>query len=193
MQPAPTTVEPYTVSATYLAGTIGYMKEAGLLTDAFLGKLPAELRELVANPFGKSWWDGRFVEPLGQAVVATYGNDIAEEVYFQTTLKGVGPIVRPLVSVVSAMFGLNPGTLFSRIGELARATVRGVTAKYQSLGPNEGIISVTYPPPLNRVVLEQVWRGTVRCIFGFTKADGRVLDVKVEGSTLLLHLSWQKT
>lgn len=186
--PAPTT--DYAVSATYLGGFIRALRGRQLLTPAIEAQLPEALRQMVASPYSTTWWEGGATEQLTQAMLQRHGPAQLEEAGLLTTRNSVGPIITPLVSVIGAIFGLRPSTLFERVGELATTSIRGIEFTWQPGGPSSGALRLGYPAGLGGVTVAPLWRGTCRFIFEVTKTAGQVTSCVVDGSAVTLAVSW---
>lgn len=187
---APTT-GPYLVSATYFAGFIRALRGRTLLTPAIEAELPQPQREMVAMPWSTRWWEGGATEGLTTIMLQRHGPALLEEVGFLTTRNSVGPIITPLVSVIGALFGLRPSTLFERIGELATTSIRGVSFDWKSTGPSTGTLTIIYPTPFGGPTVAPLWQGTCRFIFETSKTPGQVTATEIDGSKVTLTVSWE--
>ena len=188
---AAATTGPYVVSATYLAGFIRALRGRTLLTPAIEAQLPEPQRSMVAMPWSTRWWEGGTTEGLTAAMLQRHGPALLEEAGFLTTRNSVGPIITPLVSVIGALFGLRPSTLFERIGELAATSIRGVSFGWKSTGPSTGELTIAYPPPFGGTTVAPLWQGTCRFIFEMSKTPGQVTATEIDGSTVTLKVSWE--
>jgi hypothetical protein len=146
----------------------------------------------VRSPVFQELVGRRRAQRIAGEIAAVHGDATAEEVGFKATTQFVGPIVTPLISVVGAIFGLKAGSLFERMADLASTSVRGVDANWKHTGLSSGVLSLGYPPPIDRRCIEPNWRGAVRYIFHTVKVDGQITEAKVEGSTLSLFCTWRQ-
>lgn len=125
-----------------------------------------------------------------RAVLDVYGASKVEEVGLLTTRNGVGPIISPLISVIGAIFGLDPSTLFERMNDLSSTSIRGITLEWVSTGRRAGTLRVSYPAGVGGVTVEPLWRGACRYVFELAHAKAGQVESQAIGAALELSLRW---
>lgn len=180
----------YETSSTYVGGFVKALRAVGLLTPEVEGRLGAPQREMVASAYSRGWWPGDASEQIVRAVLEVHGAAKLEEAGLLTTRNSVGPIITPLISVIGAIFGLKPSSLFERIGDLASTSVRGVDFEWKSTGSTSGTLRVEYPAGMGGATVEPLWRGACRYVFDTARTKGQIASCQVDGSVLLFTLRW---
>lgn len=182
----------YEVSSTYVGGLIRSLRAANMLTPVVLQALgPAQL-EMIASPHSRPWWDGATTEVVVRAVLNAHGAARLEDAGFDNTTNNVGPIITPLLSVIGAIFGLDPGELFSRMGDLASTSVKNVTLTWKKTSRTTGELRIVYPPGLGGATVEPLWRGACRFVFQTSRVPGQIVSSHVDGSTITFALKWPR-
>jgi hypothetical protein len=180
---------PYETSSTYVGGLLKAFKHLGLLDDAVAARFTEEQRAIVKAPWATSWWPGPVSEGIADAVHAVHGSEALERAGYETVLRSVGPIITPLISVIGAIFGLSPSSLFERMADLSSTSIKGVGLVWRSTGPKSGVLEISYPTPMGPSI-EPLWRGSCRYVFHTARADGRIDQAKVTDGVLVLTVSW---
>lgn len=181
----------YEVSAAYCGAYARALKAAGLAGEQVRAALTPAMIEILDNPYARSWVDGHTAEGIGHAVVNVHGALALEGAGLALMVDTVGATLTPLISVVGALFGLAPKTLFSRISDLQRTSLRGVPTTWADGGPNAGTLSLHYPKTTPLTTVGPLWRGAVRYVFDVCRVEGQVDASMRDGSTLILRCSWK--
>jgi hypothetical protein len=179
----------YETSSTYVGGLLKAFRALALLDDAVSARLTEEQRAIVKAPWAKSWWPGPVTEGIAGAVLAIHGTEAVERAGYETVQRSVGPIITPLLSVIGAIFGLTPATLFERMADLASTSVKGVGLVWRPTGKKAGVLEISYPTALGSA-MEPLWRGACRYVFETARAEGQIEQVRTEGGTLVFSLRW---
>lgn len=144
----------WAVSSTYLRALRQAMVAHGLSapTDPTLARFLGELHL-------QSWWRGADVVRLFDHLSTTAGPSVAERLAYLASRDGMGPIVRPLASVVLALTKSPGHALFSRVQNFVTVGVRGVDAGYT---PNaEGCtLTFRFPSPVGHRA-SHLWSGMI--------------------------------
>ncbi|MDX2012976.1 MAG: hypothetical protein SFW67_22470 [Myxococcaceae bacterium] len=180
----------YEASSTYVGGIVKALRALSLLDPPVMARLSEAQQAIVASPWSKGWWPGEVAEGIAQAVLEVHGPETLERVGFEAVTRSVGPIITPLISVIGAIFGLTPPSLFERMADLSSTSIKGVSLAWRSTAPTEGTLTVTYPIPL-APLHAPLWRGACRYILETARVEGRVTGSHVSGSTLTLAVSWR--
>jgi hypothetical protein len=180
----------YQISSTYFGGSVRVYEELNLLTADALEKLGAELREAIRSPYAQAWWSGKTFRRIGQVLFEVHGDAVMEEVGYRVAKSATGPIIRPLVAMIGALFGLSPGSLFTRVAALTNATIRGVPMRWIQRGPRSGTFAVVYPPPIAPAQVP-LWRGSIRFVFELAGVEGTIAQIRIENDeTMVADVSW---
>jgi hypothetical protein len=179
----------YEVSSTYAGGMVKALRALSLLDDRVTSRLSEEQRAIVKSPWARGWWPGPVSEGIAQAAFEVHGAEAIERAGYETVFRSVGPIITPLISVIGAIFGLTPPTLFERMADLSSTSVKGVTLAWKSTGARGGDFIITYPTPLCGAT-EPLWRGACRYILQTARADGRIASSRVVDRTITLSVEW---
>lgn len=182
----------FEVSSTYVGGLVRSLRKLKLLTPEVQQALGPQQHAMIASAHSRAWWDGGQTLILVEAVLTVHGPARLEEVGLDTTTTSVGPIITPLLSVIGAIFGLDPSEYFSRIGDLASTSVRNVTFEWKPTSRTTGELRVTYPRGVAVPVVEPLWRGACRFIFQTSRVPGAIVSSHVDGSTITLALRWPR-
>lgn len=182
----------FEVSSTYVGGLVRSLRKLTLLTPEVQSALGPEQRVMIASPHSRPWWDGALTLNLVEAVLAVHGPARLEEAGLDTTLTSVGPIITPLLSVIGAIFGLDPSEYFSRIGDLASTSVRNVSFEWQSTSRTTGELRVTYPQGVAVPPVEPLWRGACRFVFETSRVPGEIVSSRIDGSMITFWLKWRR-
>lgn len=182
----------YEVSSTYVGGFFRSLRKVNVLTPALVAGLGPAQREMLASPHSRPWWDGATTEVIVRAVLEAHGAALLEEVGLDNATNSVGPIITPLLSVIGAIFGLDPSELFSRMGDLASTSVKNVTLEWKKVSRTAGELRVIYPHGLGGVTVEPLWRGACRFVFETSRVPGEIVSSHVEGSTIAFSLKWPR-
>lgn len=182
----------FEVSSTYVGGLVRSLRKLTLLTPEVQQALGPEQHVMIASPHSRSWWDGALTLNLVEAVLTVHGPARLEEAGLDTTTTSVGPIITPLLSVIGAIFGLDPSEYFSRIGDLASTSVRNVSFEWKSTSRSTGELRVAYPRSVSAQPVEPLWRGACRFIFQTSRVPGEIVSSHIDGSTITISLKWPR-
>lgn len=182
---------PYEISSGYAGGVLKACKELGLWSDALEAQLSTDARALALSPWSRSWWPGPLTEEIARVIVNAHGPAKLEEVGLLTTRTSVGPIITPLVSVIGAIFGLTPHSLFERISDLASTSARGIALEWRASTPTGGALRISYPPGCGEVIAGPLWRGACRFVFELSRVQGHIVSTELQGSVWTISLRWE--
>jgi hypothetical protein len=179
----------YEASSTYVGGLVKATRALGLLDASVLATLSPEAKAMVESAWSRSWWPGPLAEGIAVAVLEVHGPDALERVGFETVTRSVGPIITPLISVIGAIFGLTPPSLFERMTDLSSTSIKGVSLGWRSTSASSGELSVTYPTPPS-AIHEPLWRGACRYVFATARVQGRLEEARLSETTLIVPVAW---
>ena len=119
------------------------------------------------------------------------GVDAVAALMEETTRSSLDGIVAPLARMYLTLKGSEPSVLFERFNDLLRGTARGITSKWTSTGTKQGRIEFTYVKVVDPVAVHG-WRGAMRYVLVFCKAEGTVEaePQSADGMTVSLAIRW---
>ncbi|MBM4783307.1 MAG: hypothetical protein GQE15_36990 [Archangiaceae bacterium] len=171
------------VSAKYLKSMAGALHSLGL--DGTLEGVSSQARTALQTPHAQSWWPGELLVEL----VARLGNDKAREVSIRASRDGMGPLVRPLASVVLALTRSPFEALLSKLSAFVGAGVQGVESRVVFKEGGAGAtVSFVFPEPVP-VELAAVWVGLFDVGFSLAKS-GRIVSEHAEPTTHRFEVAW---
>lgn len=173
-------------SSSYFAAVVRALKKLGRYDEVL--KQVSVARRLLENPHAESWWDGAASIDVTVAMHRVGGIALLREVGREAVTESMSVIARPLLSVLTAVSGTTPGTVFNRFGQLALVAVKNVTFTWTAKGDREGTLVIAYPievPP----VYEHYWLGAFDYVWALTRRAGRATATH-QGGTITFHLSW---
>ncbi len=191
----------FQTSASYFAACVRALKQLGQFDAVILalqnaprhaaaasntrGELWIELK----NPYSRRWWEADEAKDVVRAIATVGGKALVRNVGRIAVLESMSAILRPFVSVVLAVSGPSPASLFSRFPQLCETSVRHVKFEWAAVGPKAGVLVVVYPsvvPP----EFAELWLGAVDYVYELTKARGQASRSSHFGGRLQFELSW---
>lgn len=175
---------PWQVSAKYLKSMVAAMRTLGHFTRVEPALSPAS-RAAVAAPHTQSWWPGELLVEL----VTALGLETAREVSIRASRDGMGPLVRPLASVVLALSSSPFEALLLKLDTFVSAGVKGIETRVDFNESRTGAtVSFVFPGPVAAEVAA-VWTGLFDVGFSLARA-GRVVNELPEPTTHRFELAW---
>lgn len=172
------------VSASYMRSMVTALRALGQLPRARELVTPAT-RAMLDAPHAQSWWDGEVLVD----VLSALGAQAAREVSLRASRDGMGPLVKPLASVLLALTKSPPRALLSRLDAFVGAGVKGVEARFVPNARDDGgVVSFTFPRPVPAEVAA-VWAGLFDVGFGMARS-GRVVQETIEPQTHRYDVAW---
>ncbi len=156
------------VSATYVGAFVQSARKFGYF-DALASHVDPAARAMLDGPALEAWWPGQRLLTCLSTLADQHGAPAVREVSIDLSRERMGPLVRPLVSVL-LMFTRSPLiSLFSRTQTLISSGVHGVDARFTPANSTSGRLEFLLPEPVPAVMAE-VWSGVFDV--GFTLAGG---------------------
>lgn len=178
----------FETSSSYTAALAKALTQLGRL-DAVVAKAPPDAALMLKEPHHRRWWDAVTSIEMVKAIAAEGGAELVREVGRRAVAESLSPILRPLVSVLVAISGPSPASLFSRWAQLTQAAVRNVSCEWKSTGPSSGELDVTYsckvPPEYT-----DLWDGGFAFVYEATRKKGAPTRSRHDGERLHFELSW---
>lgn len=176
------------VSSTYATALSASLKHFGRF-DAVRAALPDDAKRLVEAPGLQRWWPG----PALAAVLTTWEAQCGRPAVTQGNVwashSRMGPLVKPLASVLLALSKSPAAALMSRLPTFLEAGVKGVVSDFTPAADGHGgQVRFIFPEPVPEAV-SPVWHGLFD--FGFSLAkQGRVTSERLEPSVHHYDVAW---
>lgn len=171
------------VSAKYLKSMVGAIHALGL--DAKLSGLSSQTRTALEAPHAQSWWPGELLIDI----VSQLGFEKAREVSIRASRDGMGPLVRPLASVVLALTRSPFEALLSKLPAFVGAGVKGVESRVIFRPDGTGAtVTFEFPEAVPQEV-SAVWTGLFEVGFDLAKT-GKVVSQHPSPKTHRFEVSW---
>ena len=156
---------------------------------AVSGRLDAQTAAMVKAPGAEAWWPAdRFIALL-QATEAEAGIAGVKEVGLRGSHARMGPLVRPLASVLLSLSKRPMHALLSRLGNFVAAGVRGIDARFvPHIGKPGGLVTFSFPQPVPEV-MAAVWHGMFDVGISLAK-EGRITSEHVEPTVHRYEVVW---
>lgn len=182
-----TALSEFQTSAAYISAIARALQKLGQLAPV-IAKAEPGAAQMLRAPHAQPWWRAPEAFAMTHAIVAVGGPELVTRVGQLAVTESISVIVRPLVSVLMAISGPSPATLFARFGQLTQAAIKNVKVEWKSTGSTSGELLITYPlvvpdayPAWWLGGFDYVWAKTRRA--GTTKATHR-------GTSLDFALRW---
>lgn len=178
----------FQTSSSYTAALAKALTQLGRL-DAVVARAPADAALMLKNPHDRRWWDAGTSMEMVKAIAAEGGAELVREVGRRAVAESLSPILRPLVSVLVAISGPSPASLFSRWAQITQAAVKNVNYEWKPTGPTSGELDITY----SRVVPPEytdLWEGGFAFVYETTRKKGAPTKSRHGGERLHFELSW---
>lgn len=178
----------FQTSSSYTAGLAKALRQLGRL-DAVIARAPPDAALMLKDPHSRRWWGAVASMQMVSAIAAEGGAPLVREAGRRAVAESLSPILRPFVSVLVAISGPSPASLFSRWAQLTQAAVKHVNYEWKSTGPSSGTLDITYsravPPEYT-----DLWDGGFAFVYETTRKKGAPTKSRHEGERLHFELSW---
>lgn len=190
---------PFT-TVTQMKGTVlrGYVQALDRLgwRTAVAARVSRPTRSLMDRlPLDSAWVSATPFEELAVAVEALHGSAGVRRAARESVNSAVVPVLKVIIEGFLRLFGASPATLFSRMGQMTAATVRGIEYVWTPTSDHSGTILLLYPgrtdvPPAQFMGSA----GSFEVAFELCGVQGRVEDPKLSpahpGFGATLAVSW---
>lgn len=144
--------------------------------------------EMMSDPLVNTWWPGDRLLACLTALEDARGPEVVREVSIDLSRERMGPLVRPLASVV-LMFTRSPlVALLTRVQTFISSGIHGVDARFVPTHSGAGSVFFTFPEPVP-VVMGEVWSGVFDVGFSLAR-EGRIVSQKFEPTVHRVDLAW---
>jgi len=176
-------------SANYVNGLGRALKKLGQF-ETVVAVSSAPVAAMLRDPTSQSWWGTQISIDLHLDIAKVGGVALLKRVGHLAVFESISVMVRPFVTVMLALGGPSPATLFSRFGQVTQTSVKNVRFDWKPSGPNAGTLVIEYPSPVPPEILA-AWAGALEYAFELTKArPGPTQATHEGGGKLRFDLSW---
>jgi hypothetical protein len=174
-------------SGTYLGALVHSVHKLGYV-ELMRSRVDAATQEMMIAPLVNTWWPGERLLSCLAALEEARGPQVVREVSIDLSRERMGPLVRPLASVV-LMFTRAPlAALLSRVQTFISSGIHGVDARFVPTHSGAGSVYFTFPEPVPGVMGE-VWCGVFDVGFSLAR-EGRIVGQKIEPTVHRVDLAW---
>ena len=175
-------------SATYVTSFVHGLEKLGHLR-AVSARLDPLTLAMVKAPGAEAWWPGDRLIALLEATEAEVGVDAVKQAGLRGSHDRMGPLVRPLASVLLSLSKNPMQALLSRLSNFVGAGIRGIDTRFvPHVGKPGGVVTFTFPQPVPPV-MAAVWHGMFDVGFSLAKA-GRIASEQVEPTVHRYEVTW---
>lgn len=176
------------VSSTYATALVASLRHFGQY-DAVRATLRDEPRRFVDEPGVQRWWPGTEIVTVLSAWDSLSGRRAVIEGNIWAAHSRMGPMVKPLASVLLAFTRSPANALMSRLPTFLEAGVKGVHSTFTPTADGRGgSVRFHFPEPVPEA-LSPVWHGMFD--FGFAIAkEGRIVNERLEPSVHHYDVAW---
>ena len=177
------------VSGAYIAAVVQSLKTHPQFHELH-EKLPLHVREMVDNPWGKTWHPAYDLEALGEHALKTVGAEAFHEAAYVASRDRFGPIVLPMLKKSLETSNRSPVAILSKMESLVNISMHHVDMVWKPDFGNSGMLQVNYPRPVAPHVMGS-WGAVLRYVFEVTQSTGRVERTRQPAPNILQYLiSW---
>ncbi len=123
-------------------------------------KLTGESLNMLQRPLAQQWWGTAESLALVESIETVGGIQLIRQVGKRSIYESISKLVRPLLSVLVAVSGPKPQTVFSRYQQLMQVATKNVTATWSASDERAGVLTIGYPTPMP-VFVGSLWLGVL--------------------------------
>jgi len=184
--PAPT--PEFQTSANYINGLARALKKLGQF-DAVIAVCSPDVAQMLREPNARSWWGAQAAIDMTLSIAKVGGVDLLKRVGHLAVFESLSSVVRPFVTVLLALAGPSPATLFARYGQITQAAVKNVRFDWKPNGAHAGTLIIDYPLQVPPEYLA-FWSGAFEYVYEVTKARPGPTQATHDGARLRFDVSW---
>lgn len=174
-------------SGTYLGAWVHSAHKLGY-ADLVRDRVDGPTLEMMRAPGASTWWPGERLLSCLTALQDAGGPEAVREVSIDLSRERMGPLVRPLASVVLLFTKAPLVALCSRVQTFISSGVHGIEARFVPTHSKEGTVVFTFPEPVP-VVMGEVWSGVFDVAFSLAR-EGRIVGQRFEPTAHRFDLQW---
>lgn len=181
------------VSGAVIRGTIKWIEGAGLTAQVEPLVSPETRAMMRRPPLTIAWVPGLHEDELLEALEKVAGPAKVVTFGLESTRASFGPVLRPILSTLTTMFGATPASLFSKLNSVTGMMLKGVDFEWTAEGTDRGTVIVrTVDVP--KVAWLRSWAGILAHGFDLTDTAGIVGDWKTlpDGKGASFPVSWTR-
>ncbi len=183
----PTDLKSYESSGTYIAAIARALQQLKQF-EPVMAKAEPHTAQMLSAPRSQAWWSEQESSALANSILAVGGEALLQQVGQLAVTESISAVIRPLVTVLMALLGPSPATLFGRFGQLSQAAVKNVKCSWTSTSATSGELTVTYPLIIPKAYTA-LWLGSFEFVWTITKTVGQAIATH-RGTSIHFLLSW---
>lgn len=177
----------FSTTPIFVRSLANALTSLGLL-DRVLPLVPPSTRASLVDPGLVRAHDGAVALHVCTALADA---ELVEKVFEEQLRRTLGSVIAPLVRVAMALTGNSPAVAFSRLDDLFKVMMKGVTPSWEPLSPTSGVVTITYPAG---VTVDRYsghgWVGGLRYAFELAGVKGTAVPQQWEGNRVSVAVSW---
>lgn len=176
------------VSSSYATALVASLRHCGHY-EGVRSTLRDEPRRFVDEPGVQRWWPGSEIVSVLTAWESLHGRPAVIRGNIWAAHSRMGPMIKPLASVLLAFTRSPANALMSRLPTFLEAGVRGVFSEFTPNADGRGgHVRFEFPEAVPEAI-SPVWHGMFD--FGFSLAkEGRIVNEKLEPSVHHYDVAW---
>jgi hypothetical protein len=132
------------IKAATLRADVQWLQRENRLA-AILERVPPSTALLLRDPpLASTWVDSQHGEAVLRALESVDGKFAVLRMSREKLRDGLLPPLRPMIAGVLRLFGTSPATLYRRMNDLVKTSVRGMEFIYQPVSTRAGVMQVRY-------------------------------------------------
>ena len=173
-------------SATYVGALAHSIQKLGH-AELVRSRMDAASLEMFDAPNRQAWWPGRCVASVLNTLHEARGPALVRDVSIDLSREQMGPLGRPLASVVLLFAKSPPVALFSRLQTFLSSGIHGVEVCFAPKHDG-GSVAFIFPEPVPTSIAE-AWHGVFDVAFSLARA-GRVVGQDIGSTVHRFELQW---
>jgi hypothetical protein len=180
------------VKAATLRAHLKWLEKENRL-EAVLARVPPAVATLARNPpLNSTWIDSLKIEPLMIALQELDGTQAVLRMSRDELHAELIAPLRGMISGVLRLFGTSPATVYARLNDMVKTSVRGMDFKFEHTFDRAGIMIVRYD--VDREIPHCMFvscTASLEKVLDLCSVRGRVSDPeRVDHATARFRISW---
>ena len=179
------------VTGSLFRGYVDVLKKQGRLAEVRTRLSPGVVALIDKPPFPLRWIDANAIDEIAAVLYGLHGPEVVRAFHCQVVRDSLGPLLRPLISTLTAMFGASPDTLLSRFDAFAPSVIKGSKFQWTTTGPTSGQLTLSHDSRLS-LGSWAGWEGTVLFTLDITGTEGTVSPTRIsaDGCIGVIDIDW---
>lgn len=158
------------------------------LRDRVLPLVPPSTRASLTDPGLVRVHDGAVALHVCTALA---DEGLSEKLFEEQLRRTLGSVLGPLLKVMMALAGNSPAAAFSRLDDMFKVLMSGVTPSWAPSSASSGVVTIAYPADVtvDRFAAHG-WAGALRYAYEIAGVKGTAVPQQWEGSRVTVAVSW---